>query len=95
MIKVPPRFVMPWIVAVLATAVALVLHLTVRFETVRLGYEVGELRVEQERLLEKKRLLSLEATTLRHVPRVEKLAKHVLGLRPPAPHQVVELKERP
>ena len=35
------RFLPLWCVAVLATATAFVVHLAIRFETVRLGYEVG------------------------------------------------------
>ena len=34
------RFLLLWFAAVLATTAALILHLTLRFEVLRLGYEV-------------------------------------------------------
>lgn len=85
------RIVVPWVVAIVATSVALVLHLTVRFETIRLGYEVGELRAEYEGLVEKKRLLMLERATLRHVPRIRKIATHVFAMEPPDPARVIRV----
>ena len=85
------RFVAAWIATVLAAALALVLHLTVRFETIRLGYSVGELRSEHRKLLETKRLLSLEKATLRHIPRVKRFAVHALSMRPPRAEQVVSM----
>ena len=41
------RFLPLWCVAVFATAAAFVVHLSIRFETVRLGYEVSEERERQ------------------------------------------------
>lgn len=64
-----------WTAALLATAVAFVAHLTLRFENVRLGYEVGEARREQRELAAAQRLLSLEAATLTQPERVEAFAR--------------------
>lgn len=64
-----------WTAALLATAVAFVAHLTLRFENVRLGYEVGEARREQRELAAAQRLLSLEAATLTQPDRVEAIAR--------------------
>jgi hypothetical protein len=50
-------------------------HLTLRFENVRLGYDVGSARHEQRSLLETRRLLSLEAATLSQPDRIELLAR--------------------
>ena len=47
-------------------AAAFVVHLSIRFETVRLGYEVSEERGRQRELLQDRRLLSIEGATLRH-----------------------------
>jgi len=74
------RFFTLWTVAVLAAAAALIVHLTLRFETVRLGYEVGHARNEQARLMESQRLLSLEAATLRQTDRVEAVARGTLHM---------------
>jgi cell division protein FtsL len=70
-----------WAAAVLATAAALVVHLTLRFETVRLGYAIGEARADQRRLLEAQRLLSLEVATLSQPERIEAIVRGTLDLR--------------
>ena len=88
------RFVMLWTAAVLATAAAFIVHLSMRFETVRLGYDVGAERREQRRLVEQKRLLSLEAATLRDASRVEAIARGALQMSEPSPEQVVPLGAR-
>lgn len=74
------RFLALWTVAVVATAASLIVHLTLRFETVRLGYEVGKVRKEQGKLMESQRLLALEAATLRQTDRVETVARGTLGM---------------
>jgi len=88
------RFVMLWTVAVLATAAAFVAHLALRFETVRLGYDVGHARQEQRRLVEERRLLSLEAATLRQSVRVEAVARGSLGMDVPDGDRVVPVGGR-
>lgn len=85
------RFVMLWTAAVLATAAAFVVHLSMRFETVRLGYDVGAERREQRRLVEQKRLLSLEAATLREAARVEAIARGALEMKEPEPERVIAI----
>ncbi|HEX7480266.1 MAG TPA: cell division protein FtsL [Polyangiales bacterium] len=74
------RFLMLWTVAVVATAASFIVHLTLRFETVRLGYDVGDARAQQNKLQEQKRLLSLEAATLRQSDRVETVARSALQM---------------
>ena len=85
------RFLMLWTAAVLATAAAFVVHLSMRFETVRLGYEVGAERREERRLLEQKRLLSVEAATLRQSARVETVARGVLQMDVPEAARVIPI----
>lgn len=85
------RFLMLWTAAVLATAAAFVVHLAMRFETVRLGYEVGSERREQRRLIEQRRLLSVEAATLRRAPRIETVARGVLEMDVPEAERVVPI----
>lgn len=88
------RFLALWTVAVLATAASFVMHLALRFETVRLGYEVGAARKEQRRLVEARRLLSLEAATLSHADRVEAVARGSLDMEVPDPTRVITVGER-
>ena len=69
------RFLMLWTVAVMATALSFIVHLALRFETVRLGYDVGAAREQERELIEQRRLLALEAATLREADRVEIVAR--------------------
>ena len=88
------RFLALWTVAVLATASSFVMHLALRFETVRLGYEVGAARKEQRRIVESLRLLSLEAATLRQADRVEAVARGSLDMELPDATRVITIGER-
>lgn len=88
------RFLALWSVAVLACAAAFIAHLALRFETVRLGYDVGRARAEQRKLVESRRLLSLEAATLRHASRVEAVARGALGMDVPEPDRVIPVGAR-
>jgi cell division protein FtsL len=78
-----------WAAAVIATASAFVAHLSLRLETVRLGYDVGQARREERRLIEERRLLSIEAATLRDPGRVETVARGSLGMDVPDADHVV------
>jgi cell division protein FtsL len=89
------RFLPLWCVAVLATAGAFVVHLSIRFETVRLGYQVSEERGRQRELLQDRRLLSIEAATLRQSGRIETIARGTLGMEMPKPTRIVTMKEKP
>lgn len=87
------RFLPLWCVAVFATAAAFVVHLAIRFETVRLGYEVSEERGRQRELLQDRGLLSIEAATLRQSGRIETIARGTLGMEVPKPTRIVTMKE--
>jgi len=88
------RFVALWIAAIGAAGLAFVAHLALRFETVRLGYDVDRARQEQRRLVEQERLLAIEAATLRAPERVEAVARGTLGMEIPAAERVVTLGAR-
>lgn len=90
--SVAARFLMLWTAAVLATAAAFVVHLSMRFETVRLGYDVGAARAEQRRLIEQRRLLALEAATLRQRQRIETIASGRLEMSVPDAERVVSIE---
>ncbi len=83
------RFLILWSVAVIAAAAAYVAHLSLRHHTVQLGYEVGQARRAQRRLIEQRRLLAIEAATLRQPERVETIARGRLGMDVPEPARVV------
>lgn len=88
------RFLPLWCVAVLATAAAFVVHLAIRFETVRLGYEVSDERARQRELLQDRRLLAIEAATLRQSGRIETIARGTLGMEVPKPTRIVTMSEK-
>ena len=83
------RFLVLWTVAVVAAAAAFVGHLALRQNTVQLGYEVGHARRVQRRLIEQRRLLAIEAATLRQAERVETIARGRLDMDVPEPARVV------
>lgn len=85
------RFLVLWFAAVVATAAAVVVHLSVRAEVVRLGYSVGDSRREQRRLVESRRQLSLEAATLRQSARVETVARGSLRMNVPTPARIIPI----
>lgn len=87
------RFLALWTAAVIATAAAFIAHLALRFETVRLGYEVGEARKEQRELIEKRRLLAIEAETLRQAARIEAVARGSLDMDVPEPERIVPIDD--
>jgi cell division protein FtsL len=88
------RFLLLWAVAVIAAATSFIVHLTLRFETVRLGYDVGAARREQRRLLESRRLLALESATLSQSDRIEAVARGSFGMDVPRPARIVAMGER-
>lgn len=83
------RFLALWSVAILATAAAFVAHLALRQHTVQLGYDVGRARREQRQLIEQRRLLAIEAATLRQPERIETIARGALDMDVPEPARVV------
>lgn len=88
------RFLVLWSVAVIAAAAAFVGHLALRQNTVQLGYEVGQARRVQRRLIEQRRLLAIEAAMLRQAPRIETVARGSLGMDVPEPARVVPVGQR-
>ncbi len=83
------RFLVLWSVAVVACAAAFVAHLALRQNTVQLGYDVGQARRSQRRLIEQRRLLAIEAATLRQSERIEVVARGRLHMDVPEPARVV------
>lgn len=88
------RFLALWTAAVLAAAASFIVHLTLRFENVRLGYDVGDARKEQRELIESQRLLSIEAATLRQPYRVETVARTTLQMSVPDSPRIIAIDRR-
>ena len=87
-------FLIHWTLAVIACALAFVVHLAMRGRTVALGYELGKARQEQARLREVKRVHELEAASYKTPQRVEIVARSLLGMEPPGPDRIVQLRTR-
>ncbi|MCS6797749.1 MAG: cell division protein FtsL [Myxococcota bacterium] len=87
------RFLALWTAAVVAATCAFVVHLALRFETVRLGYAVGEARRAQRQWLDRHRWLTVEAASLRAPARIEAIARPLLGMDAPPVHDVVVVRE--
>ncbi len=85
------RFIALWLAAVVATAMAFVVHLAMRFENVHLGYDVDAAKREQRKLLEQQRNLAIEAATLRSAQRVETVARTALEMDVPDPSRIVPI----
>ncbi|HEY6877433.1 MAG TPA: cell division protein FtsL [Polyangiales bacterium] len=81
-----------WLTAVLTTGVAYVSYLALRFETIRLGYEVNRARGEHERLVATHRLIALEVQSLRERERVNTIASRSLGMGAPDVARVVTVE---
>jgi len=84
-----------WTLAVLATVTAFVVHLALRGQIVKLGYELGRARAEQDRLREVKRVLLVEAASYKTPERVEIVARTLLGMEPPLESRIVPLAGGP
>jgi cell division protein FtsL len=84
-------FLIHWTLAVVAAALAFVVHLAMRGRTVTLGYELGKARQEQARLRDVKRVHELEAASYKTPERVEIVARSLLGMEPPGPDRIVSI----
>ncbi len=88
-------FLIHWTLAVVAAALAFVVHLAMRGRTVSLGYELGKARQEQARLRDVKRVHELESASYKTPERVEIVARSLLGMEPPGPDRLVPLRSHP
>ncbi|NLY95609.1 MAG: cell division protein FtsL [Myxococcales bacterium] len=85
------RFLLLYAAAVAAVAISSIGYLALRFETVRLGYEVAEARRTQRNLIEEKRALEVEAASLRQPRRIEAIARDALEMEIPGPDRIVPM----
>lgn len=85
------RFLFMWSAVCLAATTAAVLHTSLRFRVVRVGYALSEAKRAQRQLLATRHLLTIERATLRDPRRLEALAETQLGMKPPRSHQRVHM----
>ena len=83
-----------WSLAVAAATAAFVVHISIRLETIDLGYRVGRAKAAHGKLVERRRLLTIEAATLRAPQRVGRIARDALGMSVPG-HDRIHLVGRP
>ncbi len=70
-----------------------VLYVWQRYQYIRLGFEVNRLREAKARLEERIEPLEVEAAYLSRPGRIDALARHRLGMRPPRPDQVIVMED--
>ena len=87
------RFILLFAAAAAAVAIASIGYLALRFEIVRLGYEVAEARKVQRRLVESRRELEVEAASLRQPRRIEAISRDALDMEIPGPDRIVPMNE--
>lgn len=83
------RLLALWTVAVFSTGAAFIAYLALRFESVRIGYQLDQASKDHKRLAELSRMLTLEAQTLREHARVQVIAERTLGMTAPDKTRVV------
>jgi cell division protein FtsL len=67
-------------------------YLWQRFQFTKLGFEVARLRQLKAQLEERIEPLQVEVDYLSRLERIDTLAREQLGMRPPAPGQVIVLE---
>ncbi|MBI3185523.1 MAG: cell division protein FtsL [Myxococcales bacterium] len=80
------------LLCVLFAAVGL-LHVTSRVMVVQMGYRLSELEQEGRAISRERDTLELELATLRSPARLERAAKELLGMAPPAPAAVITVRD--
>jgi cell division protein FtsL len=84
----------PWKVAIVACALAFLVHVTLCIENVQLFYKLDQATHRERALREQVTLLTLEAATLREPKRLESVARAALGLEVPPPERVIMVGAR-
>ncbi len=83
------RLLALWTATTFAVVVAFLTHLSLRFQTARLGYELAGKRTVHARLMENERLLATERATLEVDQRIRTIAQTALGLHAPMQNQII------
>lgn len=82
----------PLIAFVVVLMVVALFFVWSRLEVVNLEYDISTYEIRLRALQQESRQLKLEAASLRNPARIEQMARTKLGLRLPAPEQVIAVK---
>lgn len=85
------RLLTLWTATTFAVVVALMTHLSLRFQIARLGYALADARTQHRRLTEDHRLLATERATLRHPARIRTLAQTRFAMHEPSQLETLSL----
>jgi cell division protein FtsL len=89
--KISPSYLFVVCLVVALVSAAFVLHLHVRFEGVRLGYQTSQARAQRARLLVERRELRLELASLKAPKHVESEAREKLDMEMPDYRRIVSI----
>ena len=89
------RAILLWALVFACLAGSGLFHTHLKVRAVSLAYDLSEATARHRRLLERRAALRLEVATLESPQRIERIARERLGMRPPAPGQIVVVPERP
>ncbi|MCP4604053.1 MAG: cell division protein FtsL [Proteobacteria bacterium] len=92
--KAPASYLVVICMVVVIVAGAFIFHLHVRFEGVKLGYEMSQSRAERARLLVERRELRLELASLKAPQRVESEAREKLGMEMPDHNRIIPVGKK-
>ena len=81
------------LVAILPPLGVLFFGVRANLETIQLGYQIGRLEKQRDRLIERRRKLLIEKAQASSLVRVEGIARGPLGLVAPRPEQVVLVRD--
>ena len=81
-------FLALWTLAVLASAAAFTVHLSIRVKAVDLGYQLGREHAHIGRLREVRRVLQLEVASHKTPERVDFVARNLLGMAEPSKDRI-------
>lgn len=63
-----------------------------QLQYIHLNYQISKIYQEQKELQDLNRKLRIELSSLKSLPRLERLAAEELQMAPPAPHQIIVLR---
>ena len=81
-------FLTLWVLAVMATTAAFIVHLAIRVKAVELGYELGREHANIGRLREVRRVLQLEVSSHKTPERVDFVARQLLVMSEPPKERI-------
>ena len=81
-----------WTVMISLVGAMLMFHVWNQYRITEAGYEIARVTAEHRKLLERNKLLSIEAAVVGRTERLTTVAKQRYGLQPVAPEQVREVR---